>query len=144
MAFKNAERLSSPKGAKGKIFPKSKPFSGDNYLLVGDAATCVHPITGFGVIHAIQSGILAAQQAEKSIKINDFSAEFLKEYDKLWWQKMGGEHLLSWWFVRIQKQAKLYSLLIRFLQSNFIRKVVTDTSVDKNLFNPFFYLKKLF
>ncbi len=53
----------------------------DNFMLVGDAAGCVSPITGGGIDTALESGMIAGRVAAKSIKEKDYSKEFLEEYE---------------------------------------------------------------
>ena len=52
----------------------------DNFILVGDAAGCVNPVTGGGIDTAIESGMVAGKTAAKAIKENDYSKENLQEY----------------------------------------------------------------
>jgi geranylgeranyl reductase family protein len=59
------------------------PCVGKNWILVGDAAGHVDPITGEGILYALWSGKLAAE----AIKNND-----LKSYDTLW-REQYGNHL---------------------------------------------------
>ncbi len=54
----------------------------DNFMLVGDAAGCVSPITGGGIDTALESGMIAGRVAAKSIKEKDYSKEFLSEYEE--------------------------------------------------------------
>ena len=68
-----------------------KAHSADNILLVGDAARKVNPLTGGGIRYAMLSGDFAARTAYKAIKNGDTSAEGLKEYEKILWEKMGKE-----------------------------------------------------
>jgi geranylgeranyl reductase family protein len=53
---------------------------GENWLLIGDAAGHVDPISGGGILYALWGGKLAAQ----AIKSND-----LKSYDALWRREYG-------------------------------------------------------
>ncbi len=52
----------------------------DNFMLVGDAAGCVSPITGGGIDTGLESGMIAGQIAAKAIKEGDLSEENLQEY----------------------------------------------------------------
>ena len=54
----------------------------DNFMLVGDAAGCVNPVTGGGIDTAIESGMVAGKTAAKAVKENDYSKENLQEYVK--------------------------------------------------------------
>lgn len=58
-------------------------ISGDNYILTGDAASLIDPISGDGIGNAVLSGRLSAAQAIKCFQQNNFSASFISEYDTL-------------------------------------------------------------
>jgi flavin-dependent dehydrogenase len=57
-------------------------------MLCGDAASLTDPATGEGVGHAILSGRYAAWQAIRCFEKNDFSAGFMKGYDKELYAKL--------------------------------------------------------
>jgi flavin-dependent dehydrogenase len=59
-----------------------RKLSEERFLVAGSAIGQVHVLTGVGVGHAMRSGQLAAFFAAKSLKENNFSASFLKQYDK--------------------------------------------------------------
>ena len=61
----------------------------DNLLLVGDAARHVDPITGGGLTHCLEGGKIAGEVIAKAIKKEDYSAEFLSEYEKGWKDAFG-------------------------------------------------------
>lgn len=52
----------------------------DNFMLVGDAAGCVSPITGGGIDTGLESGMIAGKIAAKAIKEDNLSEENLQEY----------------------------------------------------------------
>ena len=56
----------------------------DNFLVCGDAAGQVDPITGGGIILGMLGGMSAGQVAAMAIKDGDYSAERLEEYDLLY------------------------------------------------------------
>jgi len=62
--------------------------SGYRFMLCGDAASLTDPATGEGVGHAILSGRYAAWQAIRCFEKNDFSAGFMKGYDKELYAKL--------------------------------------------------------
>jgi len=55
--------------------------SGDHFLLGGDAASLVDPLSGDGIGNAILSGKLAALQVVRCFTANNFSGEFMKQYN---------------------------------------------------------------
>ncbi|HYA32406.1 MAG TPA: NAD(P)/FAD-dependent oxidoreductase [Candidatus Bathyarchaeia archaeon] len=62
---------------------------GDGLMLVGDAAHHTDPITGGGIMAALQSGTLAAQVASKAVRQNDSSIKVLREYETEWARSFG-------------------------------------------------------
>ncbi len=52
----------------------------DNFMLVGDAAGCVSPITGGGIDTGLESGMIAGRVAANAVKENNTSEENLQEY----------------------------------------------------------------
>ena len=55
---------------------------GQGLMLVGDAGSMIHPISGEGVGYAMQSGRLAASWAHEAHARKDFSARLLSGYEK--------------------------------------------------------------
>jgi digeranylgeranylglycerophospholipid reductase len=72
------------------------PLSGPVYdtvsnglVLVGDAARHVQPITGGGIIQAIQGGAIAGDVVTKAVKERNVSKRRLQEYEKRWKREFG-------------------------------------------------------
>jgi digeranylgeranylglycerophospholipid reductase len=55
----------------------------DNVMIVGDAAGHVNPLTGGGIITALEAGKYAGEVAAEAIKEGDCSKKRLKEYEKI-------------------------------------------------------------
>ena len=55
---------------------------GNGFLLLGDAASLIDPLSGEGVGNAMISGRVAAQIAMEALQKNDFSENFLRKYEK--------------------------------------------------------------
>jgi digeranylgeranylglycerophospholipid reductase len=53
-------------------------------MVVGDAAHQVNAIHGGGVGEAMRSGILAGNVAAKAVEAQDYSSEFLGQYEQEW------------------------------------------------------------
>ena len=83
-----------------RLDQKSVKLSGDHYMLVGDAAHLIDPLTGEGIGNAFYSGFIAAEQAIECLKANNFSTTFLTAYDKRIRRVLGSEMKLSY---RIQR-----------------------------------------
>jgi geranylgeranyl reductase family protein len=71
------------------------PCAGENWILIGDAAGHVDPISGGGILYALWDGKLAAEAIIK---------RDLREYDKLW-KKEYGKKLKT----QSKKKAKFYN-----------------------------------
>ena len=80
-AFAGSQQLSESGGAIIPIGGKHGSYSGDGYLLTGDAAHLADPLQGHGIDKAIVSGLLAARQTANCFKEDDLSADFNANYD---------------------------------------------------------------
>jgi flavin-dependent dehydrogenase len=61
-------------------------------MMVGDAGSMVHPISGEGVGYAIESGRLAASWAHEAHARGDFSASVLSGYERQLRRQRAREH----------------------------------------------------
>ena len=89
--FKDAQQQGPLEGFGLPLGSDIGTISGDNYMLTGDAASLIDPISGDGIGNAMLSGKLAAQQAISSFQKNDHSANFLSGYDKAIKAAIGSE-----------------------------------------------------
>lgn len=63
----------------------------DGLLIVGDAASQVKPTTGGGIIFGLLCSKIAGEVAAKAVVNNDYSAEFLSQYQSQWKKEIGFE-----------------------------------------------------
>ncbi|MGZ7115805.1 MAG: NAD(P)/FAD-dependent oxidoreductase, partial [Halobacteriota archaeon] len=68
----------------------------DGLMLVGDAARHTHPVTGGGIIPALEGGTIAGAVACKAIRQDDVSARVLREYETAWNARFGRAHKRSY------------------------------------------------
>ncbi len=80
--FANASPLEEPKGWGLPFASRQRKVYGDNYLLLGDAASIINPFSGEGIGSAMISGYIAAHLAKKALKENRFDEPFLMPYQK--------------------------------------------------------------
>jgi len=71
--------------------PVAEPIQSvtDNLLLVGDAARQVDPITGGGLMHAIEAGTYAGETIGNAVEKQRFDTETLSEYETRWKNAFG-------------------------------------------------------
>jgi geranylgeranyl reductase family protein len=147
--FINAKEIEGPKGFGLPLGSKKRDISGANYMLIGDAASLIDPFTGEGIGNAMASGMYAAQHTEKCLTANDFSASFMKGYDKYTYGKIGSELKLSKLMQDLLNFPWLFSLIVNKAISNQTLRetmscMLTDMEVRAQLKKPSFYFKVLF
>lgn len=86
--FKNAEPMETVKGFGLPLGSRKLPISGARFILCGDAASLIDPVTGEGIETAMESGKYAAEQAITCFENTDFSAGCMYAYDQRIHQKM--------------------------------------------------------
>jgi len=147
--FANAEMIDGIKGFGLPLGSKKRKISGDNFMLTGDAASLIDPFTGEGIGNAMMSGMYAAEQATQCISANNFSAEYMKNYDTTVYKRLWKELQLSHRMQKLVEYPWLFNLVVNKANSN---KVLADTiscmfeDVDMRdrLKRPGFYFKLIF
>lgn len=81
--FESAKMLDQLKGAPLPFGGKSSKISGNRFMLCGDAASLINPLSGAGIDTAIWSGIYAAEQAIKCFTASNFDSNMMLGYEKL-------------------------------------------------------------
>ena len=66
-----------------------KKLVSNNLIIVGDAAGHVNPLTGGGIITAMEAGLFAGEVAAAAVKEGDYSEDRLKEYQKKCEEEIG-------------------------------------------------------
>ncbi|MGI4739845.1 MAG: NAD(P)/FAD-dependent oxidoreductase [Janthinobacterium lividum] len=80
---------------------RQRPASGARFLLCGDAASLIDPLQGHGIDLAIRSGIMAAHQVKQCQEQQDFSADFMRQYDAALQQQLGPQLARSYRLMRL-------------------------------------------
>jgi flavin-dependent dehydrogenase len=149
--FAEAELVGDIRGFGLPMGSKKRTLSGERFMLVGDAGHLIDPLTGEGIGNAIFSGVIAADQAIACIKADDYSASFMRAYDKRIQRVMGRELKLGYVFQRMM----FYPGLIRFLMKrvynnrfvmDFLQEVYADSQKNwvRQVKKPMFWWKVVF
>lgn len=126
--FANAQPLEDVKGWNLPLASYHRKCYGNGFLLLGDAASLIDPLSGEGIGTAMISAKVAAYVAIEALKKGDFSEEFLKRYDEQLWEEIGPEIKANY---RLQKLGKRFPFLIDKL----ISKAKKDESFRKRIEN---------
>jgi menaquinone-9 beta-reductase len=94
------------------------PFSGDGFLLLGDAASMVDPFTGEGIGNAMACGEVAARVAKLCFEKGDLSQASLKEFDRQMLRRMGAEIRRSVMLHRMARYPWLFDRAVRLARKN--------------------------
>lgn len=147
--FKNATLQGKVEGWGLPLGSKKRNVSGERFLLTGDAGSLIDPFTGEGIGNAMVSGLVASRQIKKAINANDFSANFLKEYDKELYKKLWAELKLSHYLQILSARPWLFNFVVRKAsKSKELRETIScmfeNVDIRKKFTNPLFYLRILF
>lgn len=122
--FKNAVPISKMQG--GLIPYNTNDFSsaGNRYIITGDAASLIDPISGGGIGSAMYSGYCAAKTALQCVETQDFSYTQTKTYEKALKQRIQKE---------IRKRNRLQKLIRRlpFMLDVFAHIAKNQTRLQK-------------
>ncbi|HEX6892002.1 MAG TPA: NAD(P)/FAD-dependent oxidoreductase [Chryseolinea sp.] len=145
--FMNATRVDKIQGWGLPMCLKQEPVSGNNFMLVGDAANLVDPFTGEGIGNALYSGMLAAEACRDALHDDKFDADFLeKKYDDRLFGKIGAEMKTSALLQRLVH----YPWLLKFVVNrayksptlnHAIQSMFVGVNLRKELRKPSFYVK---
>jgi menaquinone-9 beta-reductase len=86
---------------------------GQGLILVGDAGSMIHPISGEGVGYALESGRLAASWANEAHVRQDFSASVLSGYERQLRHRRAREHLSGYALVNLVPNLELLEPLFK-------------------------------
>ena len=147
--FKNAKLQDNIVGWGLPLGSKKRSISGDGYILTGDAASLIDPLTGEGIGNAIISGKYAGVYAMEALQANDYSADFLYRYDKMIYKKLWEELRASRLIQQVATQGWLVDFLFAKVSNSpglksLLSMLFVDVSEREILWNPLFYLRILF
>jgi len=86
--FPGAKKLYQVAGGVPLGRPPRRLVKG-GFMVVGDAARQVNPMSGAGILNAMIAGKLAGETAYEAHAAGDFSGRFLRKYEKRWHDRLG-------------------------------------------------------
>lgn len=127
--FKNAEVIGNMDGFGLPLGSRKVAISGSHFMLCGDAASLIDPFTGEGIGQAMVSGRYAGWQAKKCFESADFSGTFMKQYDKMVYDKLWRNHRKSYAIKKLVNRSWLFNGVFNMAHSSgafrrLIQKVV--------------------
>lgn len=134
--FKNATIVDDAKGFPLPLGSKKRSISGNRYLLLGDAASLINPLSGEGIGNAIRSGRVAAEHVIRCHSTKRFDSSFNKGYDKEIYRRMWNELRLNYWTQVFMRNPKRCNWIIQHAITNpLVKSAVMSGFNAKNLFN---------
>lgn len=142
--FQNATIQGKSQGKFLYLPQRQVPLSNHHLMVAGAAGMAVNPITGFGVGHSMTLGRYAANRAAEAIEANNFSASFLKKYDKTVLKKLKTERYVADIKTFLLARPNTYNFLISYLskQKGF-KNLLLQEDLAQNFYNPRYYWKHL-
>jgi geranylgeranyl reductase family protein len=148
--FANATMHGKIQGWGLPLGMEQQPISGDNFMLVGDAAALIDPFSGEGIGNALYSGMLAAAAIKEALDSKNFSGAFIKKaYDDVFYKRIGDELKISATLQRLCKYPWLFNFVVnKAAKSASLRNTIScmfsDMDLREQLSKPSFYLRILF
>ena len=97
-------------------------------LMVGDAGSMIHPISGEGVGYALESGRLAASWAHEAHTRDDFSSSLLSGYEKQLKRQRAKEHYAGHALVNLVPNLEMMEPLFKACEKDpAARKTLVET-----------------
>lgn len=145
----DAKISSNVEGFPLPLGSKIRNISGNHFMLLGDAAHLVDPLTGEGIGNGMYSGWIAAEQAIQCLLENRFDEVFMRQYDQRIKRVLGTELRLSYTLQRLLKHKNIVNFLANRLHNNIALKkalceMYTNLEYRKQLSNPLFWIRLLF
>jgi geranylgeranyl reductase family protein len=126
--FVHAEPVSPIQGFDLPLGSRKVPISGNRFMLCGDAASLIDPLSGEGIGQAIVSGRYAGWHAKKCFEANNFSAAFMKQYDAQVYNKFWARHRKNHLIQQLMNNEWLLNGVFNAaLKSNAMRKAIAKS-----------------
>lgn len=150
--FADAQQIGNIEGASLLLGTKKRKISGDNFMLVGDAAGLIDLLSANGIPQAMLSAKIAAEFAESCVQSNSFTQDTLAEYDDRVFDRVKNYLKLSKFvapFMSSRLALWCFMKLMNFVAKSYdkndqIRDLIYDKDASKQLVKPKFYYRLFF
>jgi geranylgeranyl reductase family protein len=147
--FANAKLTGRIEAGRLPFYSGRQGISGDNFMLLGDAARLIDPFTGEGIGNAMISGCFAAEIAMECAANNDFSRLQTDSYREMIYNKLGTELELGLNLQKLASSPLLLNFVIGKASRNErtrkrISRMLYDDNEKEQLGKTLFYLKLAF
>ena len=123
--FKDATLCGELEGFGLPLGSKIHTLSGERFMLTGDAASLIDPISGDGIGNAMLSGKLAAEQAVRCFEQSNYTADNMKGYNNALIKAIGKELQTRYKAQRtLSKMPALLDLVFFAGKNKFLKKVI--------------------
>ncbi|GAB4377662.1 MAG: geranylgeranyl reductase family protein [Salibacteraceae bacterium] len=112
--FKHAKSQEKVRGFGLPLGGVKRSISGDRYLLTGDAAWLINPLSGEGIANAIRSGRIAARHIAACFDSGRFDAEFNSNYDQMIYDAMWNEFRINSLLQRTLRSPAICELTFKY------------------------------
>ena len=120
--FLQATKVSKWRGWVIPFHLRKHKIVGDQFLLVGDAAGLANAFYKEGVGTGMMSGIIAARNIERCMRLNDFSANALQQYETEIKKEFGKLLTFSYYTLKIAKFKKLFFKIVSIFKRRVERR----------------------
>jgi geranylgeranyl reductase family protein len=127
--FRNATQIGPVEGYDLPLGSRKVPISGDRFMLCGDAASLIDPLSGEGIGQAIVSGRYAGWQAMRCFEQDNFSAPFMHSYDRQVYAKFWSRHRKNYFIQRLTN----HEWLLNGLFNTVVKNELLKTLISKGL-----------
>lgn len=143
--FSTAEVVAKAKGIHTPIASQHKYFSERNIMYVGATAFCINPITGMGIGNSMAMAETAAAEIKELCLKNSFTAQDTYGYELRAKKRLKNVFVLNSLINLFFRNLKYTTPILLFIvKSRFFVKVLSTSSLLKNIRKPSFFLKRIF
>lgn len=133
LSLKSEGKILTTKGKGGYALVPLKPLSrtyGDRIIVLGDAAGQVKSTTGGGIYYSLLCAEIAVAILHEALIQQDFSAQFLVNYERQWRKKLKIELDVDYYARKFYEKLSDAQIdrIFDIIQTNHIEKALLDSS----------------